>query len=87
MASQRKLYLKALNNPRGLRFGEFTTLIEAFGFVLDRQRGSHRMYARVDVRELINVQPRSDGKAKTAQVEAFLTLVEGLGLSLREDES
>lgn len=86
MASKRKLYLKALNNPRGLRFAEFTTLVEAFGFVLDRQRGSHRMYAREDVRDLVNVQPRSDGKAKTAQVESFLTLVEQQGLRLEEDE-
>ena len=42
MANKRKLHLKALNNPRGLRFAEFTALIEAFGFVFDRQRGSHR---------------------------------------------
>ena len=60
MAQGRKLHLRALNNPRGLRFGEFTALIEAFGFEFDRQRGSHRYYVRVDVREVINVQPRSD---------------------------
>lgn len=92
MASKRKLYLKALNNPRGLRFSELTSLVEAFGFVLDRQRGSHRIDAREDVRELVNVhelvnvQPRSDGKAKTAQVESFLGLVERLRLRLEEDE-
>jgi hypothetical protein len=53
--------------------------------VLDRQRGSHRVDARVDVRELVNVQPRSDGKAKAAQVASFLTLIERYGLSLEDD--
>ena len=86
MANKRKLHLKALNNPRGLRFAEFTALIEAFGFVFDRQRGSHRYYVRTDVREVINVQPRQDGKAKVAQVVEFLDLVQRYGLQL-EGES
>ena len=51
VAKRRKVYLRAPNNPGGLRFTEFTSLIEAFGFVLDRQRGSHRMYVREDVRD------------------------------------
>ena len=85
MASKRKLLLKALNNPRGLRFAEFTALIEAFGFELDRQRGSHRIYAQPDVREFVNVQPADDGKAKPAQVKEFLHLVERYGLNLEGD--
>jgi predicted RNA binding protein YcfA (HicA-like mRNA interferase family) len=87
MARRRKLLLKAMNNPRGLRFAEFTALIEAFGFEYDRQRGSHRYYVRADVREVINVQPRPDGKAKTAQVTEFLDLVERYALRLAEDEA
>ena len=87
MARRRKLFLKALNNPRGLRFGEFTALIEAFGFILDRQRGSHRLYVRENLREFINVQPRSDGKAKTAQVTDFLDLIQRLALQLEEDDA
>lgn len=86
MASKRKPSLRALNNPRGLRSTEFTTLVEAFGFVLDRQRGGHRRYAREDVRDSVDVQPRSDGKAETAQVESFLALIEQQGLRLEEDE-
>ena len=85
MTRKRKLHLKALNNPRGLRFSEFTALIEAFGFVLDRQRGSHQIYALEDIQEFVNVQPRADGKAKTAQVESFLALVDRYALRL-EDE-
>ena len=85
MAQKRKLHLRALNNPGGLRFGEFVALIEAFGYSLDRQRGSHRLYQRDGVPEFVNVQPRSDGKAKAEQVREFLKLVEAHGLRL-EDE-
>jgi len=60
-------------------------LIEAFGFALDRQRGSPRVYVRDDVREIVNVQPRSDRKAKTAQGESFLDLVRRRGLDLEEE--
>jgi predicted RNA binding protein YcfA (HicA-like mRNA interferase family) len=87
MARRRKLLLKAMNNPQGLRFGEFTALIEAFGFVLDRQRESHRLFVREDVRELVNVQPRADGKAKRAQVSDFLDLVHRHALRLEEDDA
>ena len=86
MASKRKLFLKALNNPAGLRFAEFATLIEAFGFAFRRQRGSHRIYSRADVGERVNFQSWSDGKAKVAQVQEFLKMVDRRGLSLEEDE-
>lgn len=85
MASTRRLYLKALNNPRGLRFTELVALVEGFGFGFQRQTGSHRMYFREGVPELVNVQPTKDGKAKDYQVDRFLKLVERYGLGL-EDE-
>jgi predicted RNA binding protein YcfA (HicA-like mRNA interferase family) len=86
MASKRRLYLKALNNPRGLRFEEFTALIAAFGFVFRRQTGSHRIYGRRDIAERVNVQPLPDGKAKAAQVREFLKVVDRHGLDVEEDE-
>lgn len=85
MRQKRKLLLRALNNPGGLRFAEFVALIEAFGFSLDRRRGSHRLFVRERVPEFVNVQPRSDGKAKAEQVREFLKLVETHDLRL-EDE-
>lgn len=85
MARKQKLLLRALNNPGGLRFGEFVALVEAFGFSLDRQRGSHRLYYKDGVPAFVNIQPRSDGKAKAEQVREFLKIVEALGLKL-EDE-
>ena len=71
MASKRRLYLRALNNPRGLRFDDFLTLIEGFGFVFRRQTGSHRIYGRRDIAERVNVQPLPDGKAKARRYASF----------------
>lgn len=85
MATTRRLYIKALNDPRSLRFAEFVALVEAFGFEFRRQTGSHRMHFRPGVPELVNVQPTKDGKAKDYQVERVVKLVERYGLSL-EDE-
>jgi len=85
VANPRKLLLKAYNNPKGLRFAEFVKLVEAFGFEYRRQVGSHRIHGRPDVREVVNVQPTKDGKAKDVQVKDFLALVEQYGLRLEDD--
>lgn len=39
-------------------FAEFIRLVEAFGFTHRRTTGSHRIYARDDVPEQVNVQPK-----------------------------
>ena len=84
MASKRKLFLKALNNPRGLRFEEFTALVEAFGFKLLRISGSHHIYAHPRVVETANLQP-VDGMAKAYQVRQVLRMIERHGLKLEDD--
>lgn len=52
-----KLLAKALAKNKNLRFEEFTLLVEAFGFVLARVVGSHRIYAHPDVPQPLNLQP------------------------------
>lgn len=84
MASKRKLFLKALNNPRGLRFAEFTALVEAFGFRRQRITGSHHIYARSEVQEIVNTQPTRDGKGEEYQVREFLRLIERYGLNMED---
>ncbi len=85
MASKRKLYLRALNNPQGLRFEEFMALIVAFGFEFRRQSGSHRIYGRPDIAKRVNVRPLADGKAKAAQVREFMKMVDRHRLDVEED--
>lgn len=84
MAAKRTLFLKALNNPLGLRFGDFTTLVKAVGFRLIRITGSHHIFARDEVHEIVNAQPTKDGKAEEYQVRQFLRLVERYGLRMED---
>jgi predicted RNA binding protein YcfA (HicA-like mRNA interferase family) len=65
------------------RFAICGALVEAFGFRSVRVSGSHHIFARPDVPELINLQAVK-GQAKPYQVRQFLKLVERYGLSLEE---
>lgn len=82
--SKRKLLNRVLRNQKGVRFSELRGLVEAFGFELDRVRGSHHIYKHEDVSEFLNLQSIG-GEAKPYQVRQFLDLVEEYNLSL-EDE-
>lgn len=78
-----KLYAHVVANPRAsLPFAEFERLLRAFGFTLDRQRGSHRMYEHPLAMRPLIVQPRKDGKAKPYQVIELLDMVEACQLTI-----
>ena len=79
--NKKKLLKKVLTNSRNISFDEFRTLVEAFGFELDRTSGSHHIFKKQDVRELVNIQS-VDGKAKPYQIKQFLMLVERYNLQL-----
>ena len=72
---------RATNSPNNLRFEDLVSLVEAFGFRSRRSRGSHRMFARPGIPELVNLQ-NDRGKAKPYQVRAFLGLIERYNLKL-----
>ena len=77
----RKLLRKALSSPASLRFNEACALAEAFGFRLSRISGSHHLFVREGVRELVNLQDVR-GKAKPYQVRQLLDLAERYNLAL-----
>jgi hypothetical protein len=79
----RKLLEKALRNPQGLRFEEAKRLAQAFGFRLDRISGSHHIFVRPGIPQLMNLQNRG-GKAKAYQVKQLLKLVETHNLPLED---
>jgi len=64
-------------------FRDIRALVEAFGFRPVRVSGSHHIFARPDVPELINLQAVK-GQAKPYQVRQFMRCVERYGLSLEE---
>jgi predicted RNA binding protein YcfA (HicA-like mRNA interferase family) len=77
-----KLYDQLLAG-RPISFAEFERLLRAFGFVLDRTKGSHQIFMQPGVGQHVNAQPK--GKyAKPYQVRQFLDIVEESGLSLED---
>ncbi len=73
-----KLFTKAQNNAAGLRFTKLIQLVECYGFVFSRQRGSHRTYKHHGLGVSIPLQPDKNGKAKPYQVKQVLDHIRAL---------
>ena len=82
--NKRKLLKKVLASSKNLRFGDLVALVEAFGFQLVRVSGSHHIFERPGVAEVVNLQDRK-GKAIPYQVKQILKLVEQYNLELGEE--
>jgi hypothetical protein len=71
MAKHKKLLEKAINNPRGLSYSHFETLLQQCGWSKDHQTGSHAIwYSPKKFR--LSIQNRN-GMAKEYQVKQFLS--------------
>ena len=66
MSKKEKLLLKAQNNPKGLKFGEFRKLLAVCKWVNDHQTGSHQIWYSPSKYRL-SIQNRN-GLAKDYQV-------------------
>jgi hypothetical protein len=72
MTKQDKLLEQARNNPASLRFSDFEALLAGSGWILRRQRSSHRLwYSPQGYRLPIQDE---NGQAKPYQVRQFLTV-------------
>ena len=72
-----KLIEAVRRNPRDVRFADLVRLVEALGFVAERQVGSHRVFVHADPAvPFINLQEGKSGKAKPYQVEQVLAIVD-----------
>lgn len=47
MTKHAKLLARIRQNPKNVAFHDLRTLLEAYGFVLDRTRGSHHSFVRL----------------------------------------
>lgn len=70
-----ELLERARNNPQSLTFRELQQLAEKAGFRLKRVRGSHHVYTRKGIAEIINLQPKGR-MAKPYQVRQVVGLIE-----------
>jgi predicted RNA binding protein YcfA (HicA-like mRNA interferase family) len=51
-----KLLQKIMSGSKNIKFSDMVNLLEAFGFKLDRTKGSHHIFIHSDVGEIINLQ-------------------------------
>lgn len=85
MVRKHKLYQRIVNNPQNIKFDQLISVVEAFGFVLDRIKGSHHTYKHPDVTErFLLLQPDKNGEAKPYQIRQFLSLIEEYNLRMRD---
>jgi len=82
--SKKKIYEEFKRNPKNVRFEMLCRAAELFGFRLRGSKGSHRIYVKDGVREMLNFQ-NVKGKAKPYQVKQFLKVVEMYKLLEEED--
>jgi len=81
--NKRKLLEKIYNNNKNVKFNDFITLVEAFGFVSERTRGSHSIYKNHKINQHLNLQPHN-GEAKPYQIDQFLEIVQNFNLDLED---
>ena len=63
-----------------VRFADLCYLLEALDFRRRRGKGSHVIFTKAGVIEIINLQPRKDGKAKPYQVKQVRTIINNYSL-------
>jgi predicted RNA binding protein YcfA (HicA-like mRNA interferase family) len=72
MSKKDKLLSKARNNPDGLRFEQFETLLQQCGWTFEHQKGSHRIWCSLKG-TCMPIQAKG-ANAKGYQVKQFLTI-------------
>ena len=60
---------------QALRFDELCALLRRLGFTERHRGGSHHIFARDGVVEILNLQPRGGGEAKAYQVKQVREII------------
>jgi len=72
------------NRPAtNIRFADLRRLLASLGFA-ERIKGSHHIYSRDGIAEILSIQPLSGGGAKPYQVKQVRRIVAKYGLKLPE---
>ena len=87
MVKKQKIYQRIVNNQKNVKFNQLISVVEAFGFILDRIKGSHHTYKHPEVTDaFLALQPGKSGDAKPYQIKQFLSLVEEYNLRMKGTE-
>ena len=73
------IYRELKERVTDVRFEELCQAAESFGFKFKGGKGSHRIFVREGIKELLNFQDVK-GKAKPYQVRQFIKLIEKYSL-------
>jgi predicted RNA binding protein YcfA (HicA-like mRNA interferase family) len=78
VAKAYKILAAARNNPEGVALSDLRKLVLAAGFAHKRTDGSHEVYGRKDVPEVVGLQPRKHDKrmAKIYQVRQVVDIID-----------
>lgn len=74
-----EIYQEFERNPGNVRFEGLCAAAKVFGFKFRGGKGSHRIYKREGVKELLNFQ-NVKGKVKPYQVKQFLKVIDKYNL-------
>lgn len=80
-----KLLRKLLAGSKNISFADAATIAKAFGFRLDRINGSHHIFIRANIPELVNLQNHK-GKAVPYQIKQLLTIIERYNLQMEDEK-
>ena len=65
---------------RSFPFDDLCAILRRLGFDARRGAGSHRIFVRKGIAEILNLQPRADGQAKPYQVRQVRDVLVSYGL-------
>jgi len=77
--NKRETYERLKRAPANVRFEEICKDAVDFGFIYKGGQGSHRIFVRPGIKEMLNFQ-NVRGTAKTYQVRQFIKVIEKYGL-------
>lgn len=71
-----KLVIKLLSgtSDKNFKFHDLLAILKKFGFE-ERTKGSHRIFYKKDIEEILNLQPKKDGNAKPYQVKQVREII------------
>lgn len=82
MSRKEKLIAKIMNQAqeKNVTFEELISLVVLLGFSLKNITGSHRVYTKTGIEEIVNLQEGKNGKAKPYQVKEVRKIINERGL-------
>ena len=67
-----------------ISFSDFLKLAKAFGFELDRIRGSHHIILHPKINFTLSIQPKNNNQAKSYQIKQLLETIKEYKLTNKE---